>query len=307
MILNLTENDSISYLSATILHANADKKRQPIVTAIPQASRTPEDVSITVRNREFDLEKLLATDWLDNDAFKTAFFNSMSISFPVGEKAFIESVRFYSDRINDPKLKKEMSGFFGQEGMHRREHQKYNEMLCAQRGYDLTKLESPFVNRINRVKSMQYGNRIMLASTCGAEHFTAILAAQSLNGWMLGNVDSAMKNLWLWHASEELEHKSVAFDVYNSIGGKYTLRRRMYLFFTFNFLRDTLKNSFYMLHKNRQLWKLSTFKSCAKFLLGREGLVRTFWSDYKAYYQKDFHPWDEDNRHLLDNVPKILV
>mgnify|MGYP000167809401 CR=1 FL=1 len=226
MIHNLTENDSINYLAITILQAYADKKRNRLVTAIPQTSRMPEGLSITVRNREFDLEKLLATDWLDNDPFKTAFFNSMSISFPVGEKAFIDSVRTYADRIDDPKLKKEMSSFLRQEGMNRREHQKYNEMLCAQRGYDLTKLESPFVNRIKKVKSMQAGNRIMLASTCGAEHFTAILAAQSLNGWMFENVDKAMKNLWLWHASEELEQKSVSFAVFCRIGGNFKLRRK---------------------------------------------------------------------------------
>ena len=86
------------------------------MTVLLQSSGMPEGVEIQVRNRQFDLQKHLATDWLDNDPFKTAFFNSMSMSFPVGEKSFIDSVRAYSDKIQDPKLLKEMSGFFWARG-----------------------------------------------------------------------------------------------------------------------------------------------------------------------------------------------
>jgi predicted metal-dependent hydrolase len=56
---------------------------------------------------------------------------------------FINSVRHYRDRITDPKLKQEMKDFYSQEAVHLREHQRYNELLCAQRGYDLEELEKP--------------------------------------------------------------------------------------------------------------------------------------------------------------------
>ena len=70
---------------------------------------------IVVCPRYFDsilgLSEQLSKDWLDNDPFKTAFFNALSMTFPDGERFFIDSVRHYKDEVKDPKLKKEMSGF----------------------------------------------------------------------------------------------------------------------------------------------------------------------------------------------------
>ena len=43
--------------------------------------------------------KVLGRDWFDEHPFKTAFYNAMSITFPAGEKFFIDSVRAYADQI----------------------------------------------------------------------------------------------------------------------------------------------------------------------------------------------------------------
>ena len=96
------------------------------MTAITSASRMPEGMTLEVRNIEFDLNKQLSKDWLDNDPFKTAFFNALSMTFPAGERFFIDSVRHFRDKVKDPKLKQEISRFIGQEAMHSREHKKYN-------------------------------------------------------------------------------------------------------------------------------------------------------------------------------------
>ena len=62
-----------------------------------QKSYTPNDVPITARNREHDLAESLSRDWFDNHPFKTAWYNAMSITFPLGEKFFIDSVRAFAD------------------------------------------------------------------------------------------------------------------------------------------------------------------------------------------------------------------
>ena len=123
------------------------------MTAINVESTMPNDVSIEVRNRTFELEKILATDWADNDPFLTAFFNAMSISFPTGERNFIETVRAYEDRITDAKLAKDVADFYQQEAIHSREHRKYNKLLCQQRGYDLASLERVFLDRLETAKN----------------------------------------------------------------------------------------------------------------------------------------------------------
>jgi predicted metal-dependent hydrolase len=60
-------------------------------------SQTPADVPITPRNREYDVARSLGRDWFDQHPFKTAWFNAMSMTFPLGEKFFIDSVRHYAD------------------------------------------------------------------------------------------------------------------------------------------------------------------------------------------------------------------
>lgn len=68
-------------------------------------STTPANVQINPRNRSHDIALALEGEWLDNNAFLTAVFNGMSITFPAGEKFFIDSVRHYADDVTDPVLK----------------------------------------------------------------------------------------------------------------------------------------------------------------------------------------------------------
>ena len=90
----------------------------------------PEVLNIEPQNVKFELSEQLSKDWLDNDPFKTAFFNVLSMRLPPRKRLFIDSVRQYQDEVKDPKLKEEMIRFFDQEGMHSRKHRKYNQMLC---------------------------------------------------------------------------------------------------------------------------------------------------------------------------------
>ena len=270
------------------------------MTAISVESTMPNDVSIEVRNRTFELEKILATDWADNDPFLTAFFNAMSISFPAGERNFIDSVRAYEDRIADAKLAKDVADFYQQEAIHSREHRKYNKLLCQQRGYDLASLERVFLDRLETAKNdPQITPRINLAATVSSEHFTATFGENILEGRLIKSMPAAMAELWQWHSLEELEHKSVAFDVYNQIGGSYKMRTRVMRFAMFFLFKDTLSVAVKMLRHDKQLWKWKTFKSVAKFLFSKDGFIRAHVPAYKAFFQEDFHPWEIDNRSLL--------
>lgn len=269
------------------------------MTVIASASRMPEGMTLKVRNIKFELSEQLSRDWLDNDPFKTAFFNALSMTFPDGERFFIDSVRHYEGEVKDTKLKAEMSKFFGQEGMHSREHRAYNKALCDLRGYNQEKMERRTKNmvRLAKQKMSPVGH---LAATCGVEHITAIFADKILNGWMLGNVDPQMRSLWEWHSAEELEHKSVAMDVYNHVSGDYKIRKMTLQAFTVHFLINLLANTGDMLRKDKKLWKWSTLKSGFGFLFGKGGVLREFRDDYLMYFNIEFHPWDDDNRHLLD-------
>lgn len=261
-------------------------------------SSTPEGVTVQPRHVRFDVSEDLKTFWHGDDAFRTAFFNALSLQFPDGEQQFINAVRLYRDRIDDPKLKAEIRGFIGQEAMHSREHKDYNEALKA-RGYDIDGLDRRFRKHMEMVGKLSPSRQ--LAGTCGAEHYTAVLANAILSDpeWLDGATPS-MARLWRWHAIEETEHKSVAFDVYRECVGNDRLRRIIFLFVTWNFFKYTFLNTCSLLKTDGKLWSLRTWIGGLNFLWGKPGILRQCLPDFLAYFRKDFHPWQHDNRALLD-------
>lgn len=267
---------------------------------MPQVSLTPTDVPVLPRNREYDIARSLARDWFDNHPFKTAWFNAMSITFPLGEKFFIDSVRYFAGQIEDPKLNDDIRGFCGQEGFHRREHQRYNQILCERRGYDLAALEGRLESNIKRAYTF-LSPLERLAATAAFEHITAIMAEAALDkdDPMLNSADSAMLALWRWHAAEEMEHKSVAFDVYRAVGGTEKMRKRGMRQATIFLTMDVLMGLVHMLRRDGHLWHARLWVDGWKFLFFKGGILRRVWPAYKQYFRDGFHPWDRDTRHLL--------
>ena len=265
-------------------------------------SHTPAYITIEPRNRHHEISDALATDWLDNHPFKTAWFNSMSITFPLGEKYFIDSVRHFSDHIEDPKLQQEIKGFCGQEGFHRREHVLYNKTLCSLRGYDLNYLEGRLEKNIALSKD-HYAPIQHLAFTAALEHITAIMAESALadNDPTMNQADPAIKALWNWHAAEEMEHKAVAFDVYRAVGGTEKMRKRALRQATLFLLSDVVIGMSHMLRKDKNMWNISLWMDGWKFLFFKGGILRRIWPAYKAYLTDGFHPWQRDTEKLLSD------
>ena len=263
-------------------------------------SRTPADVPVQPRNREHDISGALARDWYDNHPFKTAWYNAMSITFPLGEKFFIDSVRAFSEQISDEKLQREIRGFCGQEGYHRREHERYNRTLCGLRGYDLDYLEGRIATKIGFARKA-LSPLEQLATTAALEHITAILAEDSLAPDYpdADKIDPTMRQLWNWHAAEEMEHKAVAFDVYRAVGGGEALRRSTMRRTTFFLLLDFAGGAVHMLRRDGKLWSPRLWWQGLRFLFGRQGIYRRVWPAYRHWYAEGFHPWDRDTRPSL--------
>lgn len=130
---------------------------------------------------------------------------------------------------------------------------------------------------------------------------TAVLANAILSHpeWMEG-ATPAMAKLWRWHAIEETEHKSVAFDVYRECVGNERLRRIVFLFVTWNFFKYTFLNTCSLLKADGKLWSLRTWIGGLNFLWGKPGVLRKCLPEFLAYFRKGFHPWQQDNRELLE-------
>lgn len=265
---------------------------------LPQ-SQSPEGLEFGPRRKQFDIEAALASDWHGGSAFITAWFNAMSLLFPLGEKFFIDSVVHFIDDIEDPRLLKEVAAFRAQESTHRVQHQKYNELLCRLRGYDLVRFEK------NERERMAWAYRELsahrrLAGTVANEHLTAIMAHDMLshNDVLIG-ADPAIAELWRWHGIEETEHKAVAFDVFAAAGGTVSQRRQALLLNSFFFMKDTMRNLCIMLQRQGKLWSIREWATGFRFLFVKPGILRRIAGDWLRFFRSDFHPWQIDNRGLI--------
>lgn len=265
---------------------------------------------LVVRRLLVDMEQPIARHWCGGDAFRTAFFNALSMSFPFGEQFFIDAVRNGFKALPEPKqepFRREVQGFVGQEATHRRLHALYNAHLEKQ---GLVNAWEPRA-RIRQRAIEQEDVRHWLGITAANEHFTAIFADYLLHHpEVLGEDDARLKTLWLWHSAEESEHKTTAFALYQALGGNQKWRARWMRRVTFFFLTDTLRQTVNNLRRDGTLWKWSTFQSGWRFLFGRDGLVTCTYRPWKAYFRPDFHPNEQDSsaavRWLRDNGDRFV-
>lgn len=262
-------------------------------------STTPVGLEIRPRHLAAVLPDPMPRHWHGGDPFKSHFFNAMSVLFPEGERFFIHSVRLFRDQIKDPLLLEQIRGFIGQEGHHSREHENYNQRL-REMGYDVDYLERGVKRRIAFVKR-KFSPENMLAGTCAVEHFTAILGDVLLtNPRMLAGADPQMARLWRWHALEETEHKSVAFDMFMQVCGDRKMLRKAMRRSTFFFILDTTKGLIHMLKQDGLLWNWRIWRDGISWLWGKQGVFRPLVSVYKDFYREDFYPWQHDNMYLVE-------
>ena len=266
---------------------------------LPQ-SNSPDGLEFGPRRKSFDIEETLAGEWHSDSAFITAWFNAMSLLFPLGEKFFIDSVVHFEDSIEDAQLKAEVAAFRAQESTHRVQHQKYNEKLCELRDYSLERFEKHERERMAWAYR-ELSARRRLAGTVANEHLTAIMAHDMLtHDDVLAGVDPDMAQLWRWHGIEETEHKAVAFDVFLAVGGTVAERRQALLMNTFFFFKDTFRNLCIQLQQQGKLWSVREWATGLKYLLIKPGVLRRVFRAWLRFFRKDFHPWQHDNRELID-------
>ncbi len=248
----------------------------------------------------------IAKYFADDNMVLSHTLSILSGSFPPGEDSFIRSVRRFSDEINDPKLKKRISGFIGQEAVHGQQHDSLNENLKQFRYpfvyiFDIRgKARERAVIRIERLVP----RKAHLAGTAAAEHYTATLARRMLSSpdvqeLMLKHADPQVANLLHWHAFEELEHKSVAFDVYRTVGGAEWLRIGvMFLLFT-SAIPMAAAALLISLAADPQAWRplrlIREARKTFKIFLG-DGTIL----ELAQYMRPGFHPDDIDTTGLLE-------
>lgn len=236
--------------------------------------------------------------WLGGRRSVTTFLDNLSVFFPVGERFFVAAVRAHEGHVKDDELRSAVNAFCGQEGVHGREHIRYNAMLRRQ-GYPVEAMEGRVV-RILRVAKAALSPRKQLAVTCALEHFTALMAQLILaHPEVLEGAHPEMARLWRWHAAEENEHRAVAFDVFRAAGGTYGERVGTMILATVIFWAKVVEHQARMMNADGTLFSLREWVDLVRFLFVDPGAMRGLFLPYFEYFRPSFHPLDIDCSELI--------
>jgi len=289
------------------MHMSVLEQVPTVAAARPSSKVDPKLSDFHARDVDFALDSSRVTDWCGGDPWRSLYFNALSITFPVGERFFISSVSRYRDQITDPKQRAEVAAFVTQEALHTREHIAYNEALSTIA--DVPKMEKILDDHMENVVKKRLPPLGQLAATCALEHFTAIMAKDTLeNPTQLDGAVPEYAKLWTWHALEECEHKAVAFDVFQTVTGgqKNGMRRRVMVLATINFMKRNAQFMYMLMkaqgyHKSPVAW--TKFLWC---VFGNPGPMRRIIPNYLKYYKADFHPNDIDDAAVLAQTKQLV-
>jgi len=259
-------------------------------------NQTP--MAVRPRKMAFPYQQLDQQYFFDNNALKSVYIAALSATFPAGEGEFINSVRLFQDQVDD-EMRTQIRGFIGQEAHHSKQHKAFNRAL-ASLGFDAVRTEKVFEKDLAGALKNR-SSKVRLAFTVCFEHQTAILAHEFFtNPDVLKGMHPAIAQLLRWHAVEEIEHKSVAFDLYMQCVGDRKLLHKVQRRATFIFTLRTYKYMCLMLWWSRTLPKWRDIKGFARFMFAKGGLLRSLHKPYRDFFRKDFHPWDHDDAHLVE-------
>ncbi|MFM6904973.1 MAG: metal-dependent hydrolase [Acinetobacter tjernbergiae] len=195
------------------------------------------DYKILPRKVKFDWEKT-PVDWIPNQPYASYFINEINNILPAGEFWFCRLYNKVLPQVTDEKLKHDVQAFIRQEAMHAIAHTSANKEYLSQRNIDIQRnleimdflftkalADKPFGKEVPKVLDHQW-DLFRLGVIATVEHMTCVLGKYALYNkrWEELGADPEMTDLIKWHGSEEIEHRTVAFDLYRHLGGGYLAR-----------------------------------------------------------------------------------
>ncbi len=254
----------------------------PLKTSVQPVVRT---------NLDFKLHEI-PRFWFADDPFLTRMFDALSLTFPDGERYFIQSVRLFRDQITDPDLKQRVADFIRQEAQHGMAHDKMNQLMRDQ-GMPV----DDFIQRLNKIFNYDLKHRsaqFNIAVTAAAEHLTALMAETFYSHrHTLQDAHPYVRAMFAWHAIEEMEHRDVAFDVMKDVAKTPEFTRRAVLVST------TVLMFGFTIYRANIMLKHDGFSPRQRLYMnmrglpwffGKQGVLTRMGKQYRDWFKKDFHP-----------------
>jgi predicted metal-dependent hydrolase len=198
-------------------------------------TREPGPIVLQPRDVRFDWSGLTLR-WVPSEPLVSHTLSVLHLLLPEGENWFVDVFKRALPLIRDDSLREDVIGFIGQEAIHAAAHQSVLDYYTSQ-GVDTTRYIRQIEWLFHRILAGKPGlapaaEREQLiehvAIVAAIEHFTAMMGAWALDATALDQVElnPVMLDLIRWHGSEEVEHRSVAYDLLQHLDPGYARRIR---------------------------------------------------------------------------------
>ena len=195
---------------------------------------------ITVRRPGFEWPTDLPVLPLPSDPGRSCELVGLSFTLPYLEPYLIRTMRVAAREVDDPELRADMKAFSGQEAQHYQHHARINDVVRAQlsdaAAADMADLERRLdadYRRFSEERSLAFN----LAYAEGFEAMTFALARTNMEAPIDADIVPEWAELMVWHLSEEIEHRTVTFDAYQHLIGRYPHRVAVGTWAQLHFLR----------------------------------------------------------------------
>lgn len=177
--------------------------------------------------------------WIPQSPFASHAINHFSFTLVRGEYFFCRIFNKALPYVNDEKLKQDVTMFIRQEAIHAQAHKESIEQYLQKYGVDAEKQYATVVRLFDHaLADNPFGIKLpkrlqktwltmRLGVVASAEHYTSALGMYVLEKahWEKKGADPVMSDLFTWHGAEEVEHRAVAYDLFQYLNkDNYAMR-----------------------------------------------------------------------------------
>ncbi|SFB23198.1 hypothetical protein SAMN05216266_106301 [Amycolatopsis marina] len=266
-----------------------------------EAEVRDEQLVLRARDVRFDFSAL-PMHWIPGEPQATHTVNALQLLLPEGERWFVQVFKQALPLIRDDRLREDVLGFIGQEAMHAEAHAGVLEHYKAH-GLDA----EPYTRQTEWIFRGLLGDRDLtgrakeewlverLSLIAAIEHYTAFLGQWVLDADALDRVgaDPVMLDLLRWHGAEEVEHRAVAFDLFQHLDGRYLRRVRAMAVVTPVMLWLLVRGTRFLMTADPVLAGRTPATWRAALAAGRRGVLPTLRGalrEIRPYFSRGYHP-----------------
>ena len=201
---------------------------------------------ITVRKMPFEFPADIGPVFVDGDHKRSFDFIAGSLLLPHLEPYLNRSMKAAEKHVTDPVVAEGLDKFVRQEAQHYQMHKKFNETIRLAGFPKLEAFEkelSDDYHRFTNTKSLKFN----LAYAEGFEALTMNVVKHLMEPNGFGDDLPPFMQMIEWHFVEELEHRTIAFDVYDHVFGDYLYRLFVSIWSQWHFTNWMRRVAAYML------------------------------------------------------------